>query len=214
MNNENKQQQYTQADVLAGYWVDGRGVLTPEMHVKPVDKDRDALVGEIVEKAIALNAALAAFKGSVFGDIQAHIDLAAEKYGVMKGGKKGNVTLYTFDGRYKVQRAIQERIAFDERLQVAKSLVDECLMDWTEDSRPEIRALIDEAFQVDKEGEVSTARILRLLRLDIDDKRWQNAMEAIKDAIKVVGSKQYIRIFERVGDSDQYRPISLDLAAV
>lgn len=208
------QNQYTCAEVLPGYWIDGRGVLTPDAQVKAVDKDRDALVGEIVEKAISLNSALAKFKGSVFGDIQAHIDLAAEKYGVVKGGKKGNVTLYTYDGCYKVQRAIQERIAFDERLQVAKSLVDACLMDWTEDSRPEIRALIDEAFQVDKEGEVSTGRILRLLRLDIEDSRWQSAMEAIKDAIKIVGSKQYIRVFERVGDSDQYRPISLDLASV
>lgn len=208
------QKQYTCAEVLPGYWIDGRGVLTPDAQVKPIDKDRDSLVGEIVEKAISLNSALAEFKGSVFGDIQAHIDLAAEKYGVIKGGKKGNVTLYTYDGRYKVQRAIQERIAFDERLQAAKSLVDACLMDWTEGSRPEIRALIDEAFQVDKEGEVSTGRILRLLRLDIEDSRWQSAMEAVKDAIKVVGSKQYIRVFERVGDSDQYRPISLDLAAV
>ncbi|SPW34035.1 Protein of uncharacterised function (DUF3164) [Edwardsiella tarda] len=117
------QKQYTCAEVLPGYWIDGRGVLTPDAQVKAVDKDRDSLVGEIVEKAISLNSALAEFKGSVFGDIQAHIDLAAEKYGVVKGGKKGNVTLYTYDGRYKVQRAIQERIAFDERLQVAKSLL-------------------------------------------------------------------------------------------
>ncbi|SPW34036.1 Protein of uncharacterised function (DUF3164) [Edwardsiella tarda] len=86
-------------------------------------------------------------------------------------------------------------------------------MDWTEDSRPEIRALIDEAFQVDKEGEVSTGRILRLLRLDIEDSRWQSAMEAIKDAIKIVGSKQYIRVFERVGEATN-TPYFIRLAAV
>jgi hypothetical protein len=37
---------------------------------------------------------------------------------------------------------MQDRIAFDERLQAAKSLIDECLADWTENARPEIRAII------------------------------------------------------------------------
>jgi hypothetical protein len=30
----------------------------------------------------------------------------------------------------------------------------------------------------------------------------------------VVGSKSYIRVYERIGDTDQYRPISLDIAGV
>lgn len=41
-----------------------------------------------------------------------------------------------------------------------------------------------------------------------------SAMEAIGEAIQVVGSRQYVRIYERVGDSDQYKSISLDIAGV
>ncbi|ENP2198769.1 DUF3164 family protein [Salmonella enterica] len=208
------QKQYTSLKAPEGYWIDARGVMTPADMVKPIDKDRDALVGEIIERALPLHKGLADFKLAVFADTQAFRELSGENYGAKVGGEKGNMTLYSWDGVWKVQVAISERLAFDERLQAAKSLIDECLKDWTEGSPPEVVSLIDEAFQVDKEGEVSTSRILRLRRLDITDERWLNAMRAINDAILIVGSKKYVRIYQRSGDSNQYVPLSLDLAAV
>lgn len=206
--------QYTTAKAPEGYWIDARGILTPEHLIKAIDKARDQLVGEIVERAIALNKALAEFKLAGFGDIAAFVDLSANEYGVNVGGKKGNVTLHTFDGRFKIQRAMQDRIAFDERLQAAKALIDQCLTDWTEGASPEIRAIINRAFQTEKEGEVNTGAVLALRRLDINDERWLRAMEAIGEAVQVVGSRSYIRVYERVGDSDQYQPVSLDIAGV
>ncbi|EHM3680939.1 DUF3164 family protein, partial [Salmonella enterica] len=176
------QKQYTTLSAPEGYWIDARGVMTPADMVKPIDKDRDALVGEIIERALPLHKGLTEFKQAVFADTQAFRELSGELYGAKVGGEKGNMTFYSWDGVWKVNVAIAERLAFDERLQAAKALIDECLKDWMEGSRPEVVSLIDEAFQVDKEGEVSTSRILRLRRLDIADERWLNAMRAINDA--------------------------------
>lgn len=212
MSTENKQ--FTEKQAPAGYWVDAKGVMTPESLIKPIDMARDALVGELVGRAQAVSQALAEFKLSGFADIAAFVDLSANEYGVNVGGKKGNVTLFTFDGRYKIQRAMQDKIAFDERLQAAKSLIDECLADWTEGARPEIHALINRAFSTDKEGEINTGEVLKLRKLDIDDARWLKAMTAIGEAVQVVGSRSYIRVYERIGDSDQYQPIALDIAGV
>ncbi len=214
MTTENKVKQYTKNKVQEGYWVDARGVMTPESLIKDIDRDREQLVGELVEMVIAASASLRELKLRAFGDIQAFIDLSAEKYGAVKGGKKGNITLYSFDGRYKIQRAIQDRIAFDERIQTAKSLIDDCLADWTEGARPEIKAIISEAFSTDKEGNINTGRVLALRRLEIEDERWNNAMTLIGEAVQVIGSKSYIRVYERVGDSDEYRAIPLDIAGV
>ncbi|WP_257835314.1 DUF3164 family protein [Burkholderia glumae] len=136
----------------------------------------------------------------------------AEQYGTKLGGRKGNVTLYSFDGRYRIQRAIQDRIAFDERLQAAKAMIDECLRDWTSDARPEIQAIVTQAFATDKEGQINTGRVLALRRLDITDPRWLEAMRAIGEALQVIGSKSYVRVYERVGDTDQYVQIPLDIA--
>ncbi|QST26645.1 DUF3164 family protein [Escherichia albertii] len=214
MTTENKVKQYTKNKVQEGYWVDARGVMTPENLIKDIDRDREQLVGELVEMVIAASASLRELKLRAFGDIQAFIDLSAEKYGAVKGGKKGNITLYSFDGRYKIQRAMQDRIAFDERIQTAKSLIDDCLADWTEGARPEIKAIISEAFSTDKEGNINTGRVLALRRLEIEDERWNNAMSLIGEAVQVIGSKSYIRVYERVGDSAEYRAIPLDIAGV
>ncbi len=40
--------------------------------------------------------------------------------------REGEVSLTSFDGEYRVLIAADERISFDERLQIAKSLIDDC----------------------------------------------------------------------------------------
>lgn len=203
-----------QQPIPAGYRADAQGRLWREEQIKPVDKLRDELVSRLVELARAQSAALAAFKATAFGEIDAFADLSASEYGAKLGGKKGNLSLLSFDGRYKIQKAVQESIAFDERLQAARALIDECLQEWTADARPELATLVKDAFQVDTKGEIRTGRVLALRRMNIKDERWLKAMDAISDALQVVGSKSYIRVYERVGDTDQYAPISLDIAGV
>ena len=72
--------------------------------------------------------------------------------------------------------------------------------------------LINDAFQVDKAGNINTKRVLGLRRLDIQDERWQQAMQAISDSLQVAGSKEYLRIYLRKGDGS-YRQIKLDVAS-
>ena len=200
--------------IPAGYWRDGEGRLIPENMVKPIDRARDELVRELVGKAKAASAVLADFKAKAFGDIGAFVEMSGEQYGVKLGGVKGNVTLLSFDGRFKIVRQIQEHLVFDERLQAAKTLIDECINEWAKGSRPEIMVLVQQAFQTDKEGNLNVGRILGLRRLEIADARWQEAMKAISESVQVIGTKQYVRLYERVGDTDRYAPIALDMVAV
>lgn len=195
------------------YMKDHRGALIPADMVKEIDKLRDAFVKEIVSGAEKLSAILADFKLKAMDDIEAFIALSAEKYDVKIGGEKGNVTLMTFDGSYKIVRAISERICFDERLQIAKTLIDECFREWTSDSRSEIKALIDMAFKVDKQGKINTERILGLQRLNITDEKWRKAMQAINDSIMVASSKAYLRVYRRNQKGD-YEQVNLDVAAI
>lgn len=197
-----------------GYRIDAKARLIPEDQIKEIDLVRDELVQAIVDRASELRDMLRDFKGDVFSEIEAFVQTSAQEYDVQIGGKKGNVQLVSFDGKFKVVRAIQESITFDERLQAAKGLIDECLREWTADARPEVATIVQDAFRVDSAGNIRTGQVLGLRRLNIQDKRWLQAMDAISDAVQVTGSKSYVRIYERVGDTDQYRPISLDIAGV
>ncbi|WP_175857059.1 DUF3164 family protein [Burkholderia anthina] len=204
----------TKQHIPAGYVQDARGRLVPESLVAPIDQLRDQTITSLIDEAKRVQSTMVDFKVRAFGDIAAFIETSHEQYGVKVGGTKGNISLITFDGRYKIVRQIAEHLQFDERLQAAKELIDECLREWTEGSDDKVKALINEAFQVDKEGNVNTGRILALRRLAINDSKWMKAMQAIGDSIRVTGSKPYIRLYERVEDTEEYRAISLDLAAI
>lgn len=203
-----------QQHIPEGYMEDGKGRLVPVDTIDEIDLARNDLVGELVAKAKTLQEQMRDFKLAVMGDIGAFVDLSAERYEVALGGKKGNVTLISYDGRLKIQRAIQESITFDERLQAAKALIDGCIHRWSEGSASELKVLVDDAFQVDREGQINTGRVLSLRRHKIDDDNWRKAMDAIADSIQITGSKAYVRFYERVGESNKWNPIPLDLAAV
>lgn len=191
------------------YKIDSQGRLVPIEAIKDIDLARDDIVREIVEGALALGHQVAAFKGKALDDIQAFTVLSAEKYGADLGGAKGNLVLTSFDGRYKIIRAVASALEFDERLQAAKALIDELLAVWSEGAKPELRTLVTDAFSTDRKGQIATHKILSLRRLSFKDQRWANAMQAINDAISVTGSKTYIRFYERDSDG-KYRQISLD----
>lgn len=196
------------------FMTDAKGRHVPVSTIKPIDLARNDLVLQIVAKAKHVQGELAAFKQGVFDDVQAFVQLSAEQYNATLGGEKGNVSLTSFDGRYKVQRAISESLMFDERLVAAKALIDECIKRWSEGSDDKIRVLINDAFRVDKAGEINTSRVLGLAKLNINDADWQKAMTAIHESVQVSGSKGYIRIYERVGNTEKYVAIPLDIAAV
>jgi hypothetical protein len=195
------------------YMENAEGALIPKSKIKPVDLIRDELVKRIIEDAKDARVVMSEFKATAMSEIEKFVSLSAEEYGAKVGGKKGNITLMSYDGKYKLQRAISEYIVFDERLQVAKELIDECLHEWTEGSRDELKSIIDYSFKTNNEGQVSTGRIIGLKRLDIQDAKWQRAMQAITDAMQVAGTKSYVRLYER-DDNGQYQPIALDIAAI
>jgi hypothetical protein len=204
----------TATTIPAGYWQDAQGNLVPASKVKPIDKDRHKTVLALCEQAERQSEMLANFKTVAMDEVEAFIERSLAEYDVKAGGKKGNVTLVTFDGRYKIVRQMQESIAFDERLQAAKGLIDECVRDWSKGSNANIRALVNNAFQVDKEGLISTSRVLGLRSIAIADEKWKRAMDAISDSVRVTSTKAYIRFYKRAGDGEGYLPINLDVAAL
>ncbi|MDQ7091781.1 MAG: DUF3164 family protein [Methylococcales bacterium] len=190
------------------------GHLVPKSKISELDILRHEMVGDIFEKAQALQDQMSDFKAGVLGDVAAFMQMSADEYNVKLGGKKGNVSLVTFDGRHKVSFTVAEILTFDEKIHAAKAIIDECLHKWTESSDDNIKALIDLAFSADKSGNIKTQAVMGLFKLKITDPRWQQAMTALKDSIIVSGSKSYMRFYSRVGEESNWQPLSLDMAGI
>lgn len=204
----------TENTIPPGYWKDASGNLIPESKVKDIDKLRHQVVTDLCTMAEHARDGLAAFKLHAMQEVAALVATSMEQYGVKSGGEKGNVTLTSFDGKYKVVRQLQDRFVFGEQLMAAKALIDECVHEWAAGADDKIMALVGHAFQTDKEGKINTSRVLGLRRLDIKDPKWQDAMQAIADSMQTASTTPYVRFYKRSEGTGEYRPISLDVAAV
>lgn len=194
------------------YMPNAKGALVPLELVKPIDKLRDEAVRKVIGYALTISAQIGRFRAHCMDDLDSLDALLEQEYGAKAGGTKGNRTYQTVDGLMKVQVAINDFESAGPELQIAKSLVVECMDEWTADSRAEVRALITRAFDTDKEGKVNLKEIKKLKSLSIEDPRWLQAMRAIDDAINVVYSKQYVRFHVRPSVKDDWTAVTVDIA--
>ena len=193
-----------------GAWQRADGSFVPERIIKPIDRERDSFVREIVGRALPLSGLLEEFRRTALGDVAAFRQLSAEQYGVKLRGTEGNVELATFDGAYKIKIANNKTMMFDERLNTAKVVIDKCLHRFVAGGGDEIKAIINDAFRVDGAGAVSYDRIAALTRLDISDEEWQTAMKLVRESMQVQSSKAYIRLYQRDELTGEYQQIPLD----
>lgn len=194
------------------YMQDAKGNLVPLDNVKPQHKLEDETVRKVIDFAESLSAEIGRFRNHTFADLFSLTAVLAQEYGSSKGGAKGNTTYQTFDGCMKVQVQVSDLVDFGPEIQVAKTLIDECLNEWAADSRPEIRSIVTRAFNTDKEGQINKSEIFMLMRMESEDERWQKAMTALKDAIRVTGSKSYLRFYKRDAPDADWTTITIDIA--
>lgn len=158
-----------------GYWIDSRRRLVPEALVSGERALEDQAARTIAAYALDLHRQIQRWRRHSHDDVSALLDLLAERYDAARGGRRGNLTIRSYDGRCKVQVQVADRIALGPELQIAREIVSDCVSDWTADARDEVQALIQHALEPDAEGRVSLASVLALRRLEIDDERWDRA---------------------------------------
>ncbi len=193
-----------------GKWIDSAGNEIPAKYVDKVDKKRDRVVTKLCQQAEKISEKLREFKRKALNEIENYFNWIAEENGVEARTKKGNKWLYDFSRDYRIEIKMAEHIDFDERLQLAREIIANCIKRWSENSDDRIRLLVEDAFKVDKKGRIDKNRIIGLTRLQIKDKEWQKAMKLIKESIQVVGRKAYIKFWKNV--DGEWKSIPLDIA--
>lgn len=194
------------------HMLDSKGRAVPLANVSDADKLMSETVDTILRFADDLAAQLSRFKGHTFDDVYTTRDLMAEKFGITRGGEKGNITLTHFNGLSRISIKMQEQMAFGPQLQMAKTLVDDYIEAYRDEIPDEIMPLLTHAFQMEKPGIVNTHAIYGLQRLKIDHPIWKQAMQAITESRIVLGSKAYINMQRRADYGAPWQTVTIDLA--
>jgi len=194
-----------------GDWLDPQGNAIPPKYLKALDKKRDVVVTRCINKVRSLEKRMLQVKQDLFNELAKYEGHVAEKYDV-KAATGGNLTLTSFSGDVQVQRTIQQNKTFNELLGTAKSLIDECLVKWSEGADPKVVAVIDQAFNVNQSGKVNHQAILGLRKLSFRNKEWNRAMDILNEAYVVTTSATYIRVLERDDESGKFKNINLNFS--
>jgi hypothetical protein len=196
------------------YWTNKKGEKVHPDMVRADDKIKHELVIGIMKKVHERRDTLASFKHEIVEDIDTYMELLRSEYNldVMKDSKLGNITLQSFDGLVKVQVAVSQHIDFDEKLGLAKEKIDQFLKAETKDASPVLKTLVMKVFEVDKKGNINAKQVLALKSYDISEPLWLEAMSIIDDAVEIVGSKSYIRFYERNSVEDKWKNLSLNFS--
>ncbi|MFB0515453.1 MAG: DUF3164 family protein [Candidatus Neomarinimicrobiota bacterium] len=194
-----------------GYWLDGQGRAVPPRYIDPAVKARDRLVRRVAVKALRLREEMAAVKAEVLALLDGYLEQVAAGYDEQW---KGNAELVSFDGRLKVEVKICEALEFDERLQVAKQKIDQCLRRWTGNARLEVRAIINQAFQVDSKGRINVRSILTLRQFKFEDAVWNEAMGLIADSLRIRTTRRYVNVYQKHNETGRYELLALNWSAL
>lgn len=180
-------------------WMENpKGNLDAVENIPGSDLLMDEMVRSHVGYAEDISAELARFQAHCYADIAALEARLDQEFNISRDeGSKGNRTFVTYDGKLKVQIAISERLFFGPELQQAKALIDSMIRDRADGADPFLITLVQQAFKVDKEGQVDAASILALRRQDVDDPRWPDVCRAIDRAKRPAGSKSYLRFYRK-----------------
>ena len=197
-----------------GYWKNAKGDLIREANVPDRERDMDAVVRKIHGFGADLSATMWRFREYTMRDIALFCERIIQEYGGTPRGKKGNVSLTSFDGTMRVQLAIADVIDIGPEIQAAQNLIEECIDEWSKNAAINLRALVRQAFQADSCGRLSVAQLLNLRRIEIDDAKWRQAQAAITDALRPGGRAEYVRIYTRAAPTDPWQQMPLHLAQV
>ena len=184
-----------------------------EISVKVLNQDildREAAVSKAMDYALKLQERIIKEKHSIIKIVEDYLNDVARRNNVEW---KGNALLLTFDEKYKIEIRYREKIQFGIELQLAKQKIDECIKAWSENSNDNLNAIINEAFQVDKRGQLARYRIFALRRYKIKDPIWKEAMELIDKAILVTSTKQYISFAVR-DEAGNYNKVVLNFSSL
>lgn len=182
----------------------------PLANIREIDKLRDDLVTSLFEQALKLSGALQGFRCSALEQCGSFREVSAQDHNIRLGGRKGGYSLLSYDGSIKIVIDNDTLIAVTEKVSVARDAILSCVRKWSDGANRNLVELVSRAFETDRQGHLSVARLLALRSYKIEgDPDWDAAMDALSQGLVASGSRTYVRFYRRDGASGKFKQIPL-----
>ena len=191
-------------------WTDTAGREVPAKYVPKFAKAKDAAARKILDAWRKEEARLKAlWKETVAAVEKIHAQARKEeKLEPAAVSDKGYFSFRTFDGRVTVRLDRAREVVFNEKLDLAKELIDEAVEEIAGETAGDLRPLVESAFKPRGTNRtLDRQRLSDICKMNVRNAKWQKAVELIKAAAEESQRMDYLRVID--GD----RSIVLDLHA-
>lgn len=183
-------------------------------YVPKYDQIRDDRVQRIVSRWRKARALLETVMIDTLSDLEKIAEARGEAG--MAAAEKGNMQVSSFDGLSTVAINVRYEIHLDERVIQARELMYQCARGiaakLASDEAQVLEALIDEAFQPTRSGSLSVARVLSLMRRQVNAPAWQQAKKLLEESMETRRGKSYVSVSVRPSRQHDPESIRLDVA--
>ncbi|MBK5213400.1 MAG: DUF3164 family protein [Flavobacteriaceae bacterium] len=198
-----------------GMWTDESGVQIPYNRITSVERLMERHSWKILKGAQDINKRLADFKDMIRELCQEAHD-AFMKEQKIERETKGNFSWFNFNRSIKVEITVNEPIQFDDMtITAAKAKFDEFLNDNITSKNEFVKAMIIDAFETQRNGQLDTKAVMKITRYEkrINDTKFSEAVDLINSSIRRPKSKSYFRVSVK-NEEGGYDNIDLNFSSI
>ena len=190
-----------------------KGKRVPIELINPADRDRERMINQVFELAEELQVQLIETKQKMYFAIA---EFMKKHGGVPEFDVASMEQLHFTDFAAKRQLQIRkaEKIDYNEQLNTALRLLNECVEEWTQGDRPELCSLIQQVVSAGKKGKIDHAMLLRLQRINSTYPKFQKAQQLIAASINTYFAKQYLLIRKRDNAEGKFQTVNLNFSGI
>lgn len=180
-------------------YTDAMGREVPASYVPKFAKAKDAAARKILAAWKKEEARLKAlWKETVAAVEKIHAEARKEeKLEPAAVADKGYFSFRTFDGKVVVRLDRAREVSYNEKIDLAKELIDEAVEEIAGDTAGDLRTIVESAFKPrGKNRTLDRQRLGDICKMNVRNAKWQKAVELIKAAAEESGRMDYVRVLE------------------
>ncbi|EKH9212839.1 DUF3164 family protein [Vibrio parahaemolyticus] len=207
MTTETKQA--TRPEAPEGFVYNAEGNLIAKCNIAASDLRKDAFVTGLVQQVKAQRKQLAQFKANIVKAFEGFRVEMLDKYGTKlhARGTGDNVTIFSFDGKYKMTYKTQKLKSLGPEHDAARELARQYFDSKKETLEHDMLIAVQDFFVKD----ASIANTISFISKDFKDETLVKAQNAARDSLLIIGSKSYFNFYER-DEQGEYQQVHLNFA--
>lgn len=198
-------------------WTDHTGLEIPVSRISKLEKLKERNAKKLMNAVSKCKTQLKATKELAVELTNDIYKMFLEDNGLTELDRKGNFSWFSFDRTFKIELKSNAQIVFDDlEIEACKSKLMTFIDNHIAATDPKdqfIKQIVLSAFETSR-GKLDYKKVLSLksYKDKVKNKRFDEALEHLDKASKVVGSKEYM-LFYVLGENKKYQPISLNISS-